>query len=499
MTDDSMMIIGAGTAGLAAGIYAQMNGYESQIFEMHTLPGGLCTAWKREGYTIDGCVHWLVGSSPESSMYRFWEEVGVMEDRKFLNLDEYARFEGEEGRTLIFYTDVNKLEAHLLELSPEDAEPIADFIQGIRLCLQLDPPSEQDSFLTRLKKMAWFVFNGRKIQRWMGIRADDFAERFKDPLLRNGIREMWFPEFSIFFMLFTFAYLHAGNAGYPMGGSLPIALDMAKRYKSLGGVIHYNRRVEKILVENDRAVGVRLADGREHRAGTVISAADGHTTLYEMLEGKYGDETTYEPYREWPTFPALLYIGVGVQRTFEDEPQCVSGISYPLEEPLTVGDTLRERLEVRIFNQDPTLAPEGKTILTLSLPNGYEYWKDLSENPQAYERAKEQVAQGVIKALEQRFPRISEQVEMVDVATPLTFQRYTGNWKGSFEGWLLTPENALTMIRPMRQDLPGLARFSMCGQWVEPGGGLPTSVMSGRRLVKSLCRADGKPFQTSVP
>jgi hypothetical protein len=36
----------------------------------------------------------------------------------------------------------------------------------------------------------------------------------------------------------------------------------------------------------------------------------------------------------------------------------------------------------------------------------------------------------------------------------------------------------------------------MCGQWVEPGGGLPTGVMSGRRLVQALCKEDGKEFQT---
>jgi phytoene dehydrogenase-like protein len=50
----------------------------------------------------------------------------------------------------------------------------------------------------------------------------------------------------------------------------------------------------------------------------------------------------------------------------------------------------------------------------------------------------------VVELLEQRFPASPQQVEMVDVATPLTFERYTGNWQGSFEGWLLTPGNAST-------------------------------------------------------
>ena len=63
-TGKSVAIIGGGIAGLCAGFYAQMNGYRSRIYEMHDLPGGLMTAWERKGYTIDYCIHWLVGSSP---------------------------------------------------------------------------------------------------------------------------------------------------------------------------------------------------------------------------------------------------------------------------------------------------------------------------------------------------------------------------------------------------------------------------------------------------
>ncbi len=60
--DKSVIIIGAGIGGLSTGCYAQMNGYKTRIFEMGDKPGGLCTAWQRKGYIIDGCLHWLVGS-----------------------------------------------------------------------------------------------------------------------------------------------------------------------------------------------------------------------------------------------------------------------------------------------------------------------------------------------------------------------------------------------------------------------------------------------------
>ena len=111
--DNSIIIIGAGFAGLAAGIYGRMNGYNTRIFEMHNKPGGLCTSWKRNGYTFDGCIHWLVGSDPKSALSHLWNETGIAQGREFVYPEEYARFEGADGRTVVFHANVDTLEKHL--------------------------------------------------------------------------------------------------------------------------------------------------------------------------------------------------------------------------------------------------------------------------------------------------------------------------------------------------------------------------------------------------
>ena len=503
MENKSVIIIGGGFAGLSAGIYARMNGYKATIFEMHDQPGGLCTAWKRKGYTIDGCIHWLVGSSPLSSMHRNWLEVGLIQGREILNAEEYMQFETTSGKTLVLYSDVDRLEKHLLEFSPGDREHILEFTGGIRLCRVFDRPSKEVPLMKRvmaaLKLFKTFIFQGPEMKKWMNTTAADFADRFRDPDLRELIREMWFPEFSLLFMFFTFAWLDKKNAGYPVGGSLPMSEALEKRFLGLGGQINYKKKVEKILVENDRATGVRLTDGSEHYAERVISAADGYSTIFKMLDGKYADKNIKAIYEKWHPFPPLLFIGLGVKRTFEEEPVTVSGLSFPLKEPVMIGGTLRNRLPVHIYNQDPTLAPPGKTTLVVMLDTSYEYWKDLSKDRKTYLAQKEEESMKVITLLEQRFPGIAADVEMVDVATPMTFERYTGNWKGSFEGWLITPENSSTVMKPMCQQLPGLKNFYMCGQWVEPGGGLPTGVISARRLFKTICREDKRKFVATLP
>lgn len=496
----SILIIGGGFAGLAAGIYAQMNGYKTTIFEMHDQPGGLCTAWKRRGYTIDGCIHWLVGSSPNSGIHDFWEDTGIARNLRIIDMDEYMRFEGNDGRTLIFYTDLDRLREHLLEFSPEDKDPILDFINGIKMCLTFDFPSRHDSPVKKLRKGTAYllnlIVNGRKMKKWMNTTALSFSKRFHDPLLAKAFLKMWLPDFSMFFMLFTFAYLHKKNAGYPLGGSMPMSEAMAERYTSLGGTIHYRSKVIKILTENKKASGIKLEDGTSFYAQRIISAADGYSTLFKMLDEKFGDEATFAPYKKWKTFPPLIYAGIGVNRTFDDLPFSVSGTIVELGEPVVISGTERHHFMMHVFNHDPSMAPEGKTIIIVMMYGDYDYWKNLDADPDKYQKAKKETGEAIVSLLEKKFPGISQQVEMVDIATPLTFERYTGNWKGSFEGWQITPENSGTLLKPMQKTISGLKRFYMCGQWVEPGGGLPTAVISARKLIKMICREDRKKFHT---
>jgi phytoene dehydrogenase-like protein len=86
------------------------------------------------------------------------------------------------------------------------------------------------------------------------------------------------------------------------------------------------------------------------------------------------------------------------------------------------------------------------------------------------------------------------------VATPMTYERYTGNWQGSMEGWLITTKTMrMTMGRGMDKTLPGLENFYMTGQWVEPGGGVPGVASSARNVLQMICKRDGKPFVTQTP
>ena len=238
MKQKSIIIIGAGIAGLSAGCYGRMNGYHTRIFEMHDKPGGLCTSWKRNGYTIDGCLHWLVGSSPGVGLYNIWEELGAVQGRRMINHEEFMRIYGEEGRVFIVYTDIDRLEQHMKELAPQDKDVIEDFAGAIRSCTCFDMPVEKPpelygpvDGLRLLFKMFPFLSIMRK---WKKISIQEFAGRFTDPFLREVFPLSFdLPDFPMIAMLMTLSWMNKKSAGYPLGGSLEFSRAIEKRYLGL--------------------------------------------------------------------------------------------------------------------------------------------------------------------------------------------------------------------------------------------------------------------------
>ena len=179
----TIAIIGGGVAGLCAGCYAQMNGYRATIFEMHSLPGGVCTAWTRKGYTIDSCIHWLVGSGPGSGYNKLWSEVGALRGLTVVDLDEFMRVECRSGRALVFYRDVDRFERHLLELAPEDAKSIRELTRAMRKSTRFDIPvdkaSELHTLWDKLRLGIRMLPFGAVFMKWRKVDVTAFAKRLQ--------------------------------------------------------------------------------------------------------------------------------------------------------------------------------------------------------------------------------------------------------------------------------------------------------------------------------
>lgn len=503
--EKSIIIIGGGLAGLAAGCYGQMNGYRTQLFEMHNLPGGLCTAWERKNYIFDGCIHYLFGSGAGQPFHKLWEELGAVQNRRMVNHEELTRVQDSAGHTLIAYCDPERLRTQMRTLAPEDGERIDSFCAGVEKLTRFDMSLMQQKPRELMSAKDWanvgkamMPFLG-PMARWSLLSARDFAKHFKNPLLQKMVPHMFaWPDVPLFVGMTLLASMYVGNAGFPVGASLAFARAIAHRYLELGGEIHYKAPVEKILTAEThgagrRATGVRLYDDSVHYADYVISAADGRSTIFDMLGDEFVTKQVKQRFDGHLPLHSQFQVSLGVDQDFSNEPHWVT---YLLDQPLTIADEDRFEIGVKHYCFDPSLAPPGKSVLIAMVTSHYGYWQRIY-GKRFYDTEQTQVSEIVIDFLETLYPGLRRKIEVVDEATPLSYERYTGNWQGSSTGWLLTPKTMPMMINGMKKTLPGLRNFYMAGQWVEPGGGVPMVAMSGRNVIQLICHEDQREFVTA--
>ena len=227
----------------------------------------------------------------------------------------------------------------------------------------------------------------------------------------------------------------------------------------------------------------------------VISAADLHTTLYQMLEGKHIDPMHEELFRTCKLIPSSVQVSFGVNMDLSSQPEFLGEFWHPKP----IGNHNVDWMMVENYCFDPTMAPPRKSVVKCMLRvEDYEYWEKLATDKEAYRAEKEKVAAAVADELERKYPGFKSAIEVTDVATPMTYVHYTGNWKGTYMTWVITPDK-VKKFRLIKKTVPGLDNFWLSGMWVQPPGGTPTGAMTSRAIIQIICRKDKKRFQTSVP
>jgi phytoene dehydrogenase-like protein len=167
-----------------------------------------------------------------------------------------------------------------------------------------------------------------------------------------------------------------------------------------------------------------------------------------------------------------------------------------LDAPVVLANHACHEFELQMYGFDPTMAPTGKGVIKVELTTQYSYWKELAADRQRYAEAKQQVADRVVDLLEALyFTGFRKQVEVVDVSTLITWERFTGGTmglgiyptrKGSIIGSIVGKSQAST--------LPGLTDFYFAGTWDTSMGALFMNALSGKRVIQGICRRDKRDF-----
>ncbi len=496
-----VIIIGAGLAGMSAGSYLQMNGFRTEIFESYRMSGGLCASWKRKDFNIDGCIHFMEGVSPNEVFYPFWNNIIDMKSIDFVFFESHSVVDDSNGNRIHFYSDVDKLEEEFLSKAPEDKKQIKEFIGLIRklsrMRLPLNKPFEVMTIADKLK-VAYTMFPYlRTMRKYLNITNLEFASRLKNPALKYAIETAFVGHQPLFYSIMPLVWRNKKDTAYPKGGAALISGMMEQSYIESGGKIHFKSRVKRIITNGNSTRGIELENGDVHECDIVVNAADGRTAVYDLLGGKFKDRNIIERY-EGETFKTIdktLYVAIGLNRDFSDVPR---KIYFHIDKPIYIDKlTTMNYLEVTHYCDDPHSAAEGKSLLAL-MPEAkdWEYWHELRQsNKPEYRKEKKRIADAVIEALEQKFGNIKDFIEMVDVATPATYIRYTNNWTGGQISWKATKK---TFGKPTTWEIKGLKDFYMTGQWAGTSGGLVNVVMMGNHLTQIICKNEGVTFTDHV-
>ena len=503
-------IIGAGISGLTAGCYLQMNGFKTEIFEKHSVAGGLCTSWKRNNYIINYSAHWIMGSDKGSSFYKMWSELLDMKSIPFHNHELRIDIQLNNNKdkygdnTFHFYTNLNKLEEYLIDLSPEDKTLIKIFSKRIRLLQKYDLPpiSEKLPFVESMIKgmgMIKYFEVFPLMYKWSRETNFTFAKKFKSKFLQEAF-QLIYDEEEVKMLVFTLphAYFDKKSAGYPLGGSNNFTKKLEERYLTLGGKINYNCDVNNIIIKDNNAVGINYNNNQVINSDITLSTADWYYTIFKALKGKYINDNILQlsQQKKLEVFFSAILFSYGVKKDYSNLPHFSR---FPLKQSIISPDgTIYTRLELRISNFDDSIAPKGKSLLSVSLytKNG-DFWINLrNDNLTNYNLAKQEFSKQIIDALEHQIGKIKDDIEMTDIASPATILRYTNNWKGSTQGWL--PGKNFLASTKIGFKLEGLNNFYYSSHWNTPGGGLPVVIMNSRDVTKLICKKNKIEFKNKI-
>lgn len=436
-------------------------------------------------------MHWLTGSAKKELLHKMWRTVGALNDSVQIHYSEPFIEYDYQGTPIRFYRDVDTTEKHLTSLSPTDAKEIKALCNNIRKVKNLAMPITDLPGIKVTKKtrpsvsLLFSAISAMRIMRsFSKISRDEYVSRFTHEGLREMLRALTNEKTGVVPLFFTMGTLARGDGGFPEGGSLPFVGRIVNTFHSLGGELLLNTRGERIIIKNNKAVGV-MVDGKNMPADAVIITSD---TM--SIDGLFDTP----PKASWleemhtvtePTMATFLSLGIKT-----DLKKHQKTLVFKLQQPIFLAEQKYEYLSVYNYASDPAYSPEGKAAITIVLGgNTYDFWKKTKEENRYLDK-KHKLAGVVIEALSELIPEIKGQVEVCDVATPLTYERYCNNWKGS---WMteMTPSMKMKSSPAAINELSGVY---FAGQRMMPPGGLPVALMTGRTAVQYLCRDTGTLF-----
>jgi all-trans-retinol 13,14-reductase len=470
------IIIGSGMGGMAAAAALSKLGHKVLLLEQYHTLGGLTHSFSIEGFSWDAGIHYLNCVAPEDRERHILDWLSDT-PIKFVSMGSiYDNLHIGDAPPLSLSRPYEAQERDLKDRFPNEAEAIEAWIAALREGRQAAFTVTSTRAMPEVIGLAMKWWHSHAIKRWCERTTQEVIDGITDnPDLAAAFAAQWFdhggrPGKASFAMhaLITASYLESG-AWYPVGGGAAFADHILPTITKAGGEARAATRVETLLMEGDRVVGVRTAQGEDVRSSVVISDIGARETVNQLLPVDCGHQDWVAEINALPHSVAHFSLFLGFEGDIEHAGATRSNHwIYPTGKVDVIWTDAPEQPPPGMFVSFASLkdsahdpGPSKKyagEIVAWTDWSVVKQWADLEPNARGddYEEFKTAVEDVLFAQFEKYFPDLAQLVVFRNLSTPLSTEAITGHHHGGFYGIDVTPERVLSGALQAKTPVPGL-------------------------------------------
>lgn len=496
MQDADVIVIGSGLGGLTAAALLARYGQRVIVCESHTIPGGTAHSFERQGFVFDSGPSFYCGLGDAKSLNPLRQVLDVLgEEVEAIPYDPLGYYHFPDG-TLPVYGDAQKYRQAIAQFTPQGAAELEQLerqmmaiYEALRGIPTLALRSDWQLIVTLLSRYPLALL--KLLPHVSAIQGSfgDLVERtVRDPWVRRLLDVECFllsglkakdtvaPE-----MAFMFGERSQSVVDYPKGGSGAIVDALVRGLERYGGKLRLGTHIERILVENNQAVGVELRSGEQLRAGTVISNATVWDTYSKLLQADQLPSNYRQQALQTRPIESFMHLHLGIRADGLSDLAIHHVVVHDDRDITTPGNTCMISIPTVL---DPSLAPAGHHVVHAYTLEPWEGWPELCNDRLAYEERKRDRTSTLFRAVEKVIPDIRDRIVLELTGSPLTHARFLRRYQGTYGPAIPAKEG---MFPSCHTPIRGLYRV---GDSTIPGIGVPAVVASGILCANTLVRLE---------